>query len=441
MQVQLPWGSDHLTVEVPDSWTLHFPEREGRAGAPQDKSAELQIVRGALDKPLGARALTEIKFRAKRILIIVDDITRPTPVHKFFHLLLQDLKKAGANFDNITVVPALGIHTPMSREEMAEKIGEKNLDRINWDNHYPFDVVKLQFVGETSRGTRVVLNRLISEADFIITIGLVEPHLWAGFGGGMKNILPGLASAETIGAHHSIIAKAPYMFSAAGIPPEKNPFRQELEEVKGMIEAPIFCLNVVIDHDKNIVGAFAGNPISCHREAVKLNNRISGLRLDRQMDGIIVNSFPMDINFKQSMKGVGNSLPALRPGGAVMGFLRAERGLDDITPSEDYKPLWMVKTILRLLGPSRVYWFLEKVKKGLNVEEKFLVYYSMQLIRAYDLFFYVPTVTDIEVKKLGFFVASHDPQGVIDQAVKKIGPDAHVAVFREAGATFPIVTS
>jgi hypothetical protein len=147
----------------------------------------------------------------------------------------------------------------------------------------------------------------------------------------------------------------------------------------------------------------------------------------------------MDINFKQSMKCVGNSLPALRPRGVVMGFLRAERGIDDIVVPEKGKPLWLTKTILRLLGPGRVMGFLEKIRPGLNVEEKFLLYYSMQLVRQYDLFFHVPSLSDDEVQRLGFFKPCAEPQQVIAAGRKALGAKARVAVFAEGGATFPIV--
>jgi hypothetical protein len=147
----------------------------------------------------------------------------------------------------------------------------------------------------------------------------------------------------------------------------------------------------------------------------------------------------MDFNFKQSMKGVGNALPALKPGGLVMGFLRAERGLDDIVLPAKGKPLWLVKRILRFLGPARVMGFLEKVRPGLNVEEKFLLYYSMQLIRQYDLYFHVPTLTPEETRRLGFFRPFARPQEVVDRARRRLPAGARVAVFTAAGATFPIV--
>jgi lactate racemase len=441
MKIQLPWGNDHLTVDVPDTWDLVFPKKKD-TGAPVKKvtkADEIGFVKQALKKPVGAPPVEKMKLRGKRVLIIVDDNTRPTPAHRFFHLVLEALGKAGAAPRQITVIPALGIHTRMSREEMAAKIGERNLKKIHWANHDPRDVVNLQYVGETSRGVRVELNRLAVQADFIVTIGLVEPHLWAGFGGGMKNILPGIASSATISRHHEIIAEPPYLFNRVGFAPEMNSFRLDLEEVQGMLAAPIFCLNTVLNREGMITGAYAGDPVAAHREAVKYNFDTAGLAMDDQVDGVIVSAHPMDLNFKQSMKGVGNSIPALRPGGVVMGFLRAVRGLDDIRPPQDYKPLGLAKAILRLLGPARVLWLLEKTQKNLNPEEKFLRYYSMQLMRAYELYFHVPTVTEDEVKRMGFFENFRDPQMVIERAVRKLGLRARVAVFPEAGATFPVV--
>jgi hypothetical protein len=206
-----------------------------------------------------------------------------------------------------------------------------------------------------------------------------------------------------------------------------------------MIKSDIFCINVAIDHQRTITSSFAGDPIAAHRKGVEYIALEQGLLMDRQVDGIICNSHPFDINFKQGMRCVGNSLPALAPGGAVMSFMRAERGLDDIVPPEGAKPLWLSKFILRAAGAPRVMKVLEKTRKGLNPEEKFLIYYSMQMMREYDLFIHVPTITAAEAKQLGFFVYCKTPDEVIRQAVKKIGKDARVAVFTEPGVTFPIV--
>ncbi len=438
MNIELPWGDEKLSVNVPDTWNVIFPEPNG-SGEKKKSQNELTIVRNAMKKPADAKSLSSMKLRGKKIVIVVDDNTRPTPAHRFFHIVLDELKKAGASMKNVLVIPALGIHTPMTEEEMAAKIGAKNLKAVSWENHNAFNKDTHHAFGTTSRGTPVMLNSRVKEADLVVSVGIIEPHLWAGFGGGMKNILPGVASSETISVHHEIIAEPPYLFNRVGMLPRDNSFRLDLEEIQGMIDADIFCVNVSLDGEGSITGCFAGDPVAAHRAGVEFNFNRVGVNIDHQVDGIIVNSHPMDINLKQSMKCVGNSLPALKPGGAVLGFLRAQRGIDDISLPEEAKPLWLVRTILRLIGPSRVRGFLDKVRKGLNVEEKFLIYYSMQLIRAYNLYLYVPTVTEEESKLLGYYTRCVEPQEVIDNGVKKLGKKATVAVFPEGGVTFPIV--
>ncbi len=440
MEIRLPWGEEKLVIETPDNWEIVFPRGRSSDGNWLEAVDELALVQRSLEKPFQASPLSDYDLKGKKIVVVVDDNTRPTPAHRFFHLLLNALEGSGANLADCLLIPALGIHTPMNDDEMAEKVGVANLTQIRWENHDAFDAEANSYFGTTSRGTPVKLNRHLAEADLIVSVGMVEPHLWAGFGGGLKNLMPGLASVETIGVHHTIIAEPPYKFNRVGMEPADNSFRQDLEEIQGMIGTPVFCLNVVLDHQKRIIASFAGDPVFCHRKAVEFNKLASGLYLDRQVDAIIVNSCPMDYNFKQSMKGVGNSLPALKPGGTVMGFLKADQGLDDVIPPAGAKPpQWLLKRIFRLMGPSRVLGFLDRTRKGLNVEERFLVYYSLQLMREYELYFYVPTITREEAKKLGYFVHSSDPQENIERAAKKLPRNARVAVFPEAGATFPIV--
>jgi len=200
---------------------------------------------------------------------------------------------------------------------------------------------------------------------------MIEPHLWAGYGGGLKNIFPGLASASAIGEHHVMISKPPYIFNRVGIIPENNDFRLDLEEIKNFIPANMFLLDVILDDKQNIINAFAGDPIKAHREGVKFCIKTSGLKIEKQVDGIIVNSYPMEINFKQSMKCVANSLPALSRNGVVMGFLRAEKGLDDIPLPDKPPPYPILKSLLKLMGKPNVIRFLNIVKKDLKVEEKF----------------------------------------------------------------------
>ncbi|MFP4040491.1 MAG: nickel-dependent lactate racemase [Desulfosudaceae bacterium] len=439
MRIELPWSPKPLELDLPDTWEVVRPS----PAEPSDKTvdAEIDIVAKSLSQPSGATPLPDRQLAGKKVVIVVDDNTRPTPADRFFQLIRESLAEAGAAPEDLLVIPALGIHTPMSQDEMAAKIGRDNLEKVRWENHRPFKAAANYFAGTTSRGTPVYLNRHVVEADLVVLIGLIEPHLMAGFGGGLKNILPGVASAETIGRHHEILSEPPYQANRVGMFPEENSFRLDLEETRSMLKADIFCVNVILNRSGAILACFAGDPVAAHRQGVDFSFRHFGLRLERPVDGVITNAYPMDINFKQSMKCVGNALPALKPGGVVMGFLRSEKGLDDIpAPDGSPLPLPVVKTILRLIGSSRVYGFLNLTKKNLDIEEKFLYYYTFQLIRQYELFFYVPALSPEIIKALFFFKGfTQNPQEVIDRAARKLGPRARVAVFPEGGSTFSVI--
>jgi hypothetical protein len=148
----------------------------------------------------------------------------------------------------------------------------------------------------------------------------------------------------------------------------------------------------------------------------------------------------MDINFKQGFKCVGNSLPLLKNRGAVMGFIKADKGLDDIPLPDNIRiPLWLLKFALRLLGPSRVFSLAKTVKRDATVEELFLYYYTLQICRQYDLFLYVPTLTEEQASALIYFEHFTDPQKVINRAIRKIGYFADVAVFPHGSATYAVV--
>lgn len=435
----MPWGEGELKISVPSSWNMVFPEREHAQTS--DSRSELAIVTSAVESPVGLAPISGRSLAGKKVVIIVDDNTRPTPVFKYFSMVLDKLEAACGDLSQVMLISALGIHTPMTEEEMASKVGGKNLSRVRWENHDAFDAGKNCAFGTTTRGTPVSLNRHLEDAELILLMGLIEPHLMAGFGGGMKNILPGVAAADTIGVHHQLLTDPPETFNRVGMDPRQNNFRLDFEEVAGMISADIFCINVVIDHGGQVMAAFAGDPIEAHRQGIDYTCKAQGLHLPEQVDGIIVNSYPMDINFKQSMKCVGNALPALKPGGAVMGFLKADKGMDDLPlPDRMRLPLFLIKGLLRIIGPRHVFALLKVIKKGLNAEETFLYYYILQLIRAHDLFLYVPSLTAEEAERLFYFEHCADTGEVIRKGLEKIGNKATIAVFPEGGATYPIVS-
>jgi nickel-dependent lactate racemase len=132
MKIDLPWGTSHISIDVPDTWEVIIPQQKQHEVSHKSKK-EKDIVAEALLKPVAAKPLSKHTLKNKKVVIVVDDNTRPTPAYKFFDIVLDGLKKAGCNTkNNAIVIPALGIHTPMKQQEMEEKIGKKNVSAVKW---------------------------------------------------------------------------------------------------------------------------------------------------------------------------------------------------------------------------------------------------------------------------------------------------------------------
>ena len=435
MKIGLPFGDKEIILKIPNNWEIIIPDIP-KINTLQD---EVSIVKRSLATPHKQVPIRDTYLKNKRILIVIDDNTRPTPIHKFFHLILDELKKAGAKEENITVITALGIHTKMTHREIEEKIGRENLKYIKWKNHDAYNEEENVFIGKTSLGLNIELNREILKSDYIVLLGMIEPHLWAGYGGGMKLIFPGLGSARSISQHHMLISWPPYEVNRVGYDPDKNSFRLQLEEVYKLLNKNIFMVNVLLTNQNRIINCISGHPIYAHREGVRICREISGIKIPKKADGIIVSSHPMDINLKQGMKGVANNLQAVKKNGVIMGFLYAKKGIDDISLPDKSLPLPILRLLLKILGKKRIWKFVEKISANKNPEEKFLTYYTVNLIADYQLFVHAPTISREETKKLGVFENFYKPQQVIDKGTKKLGKNPLVMVFKEAGATFSFI--
>ena len=254
--IQLPWGEGSIDFNLPENWNLlGVMEPSPLPGAP-DAVAE---ARRALLEPIGCPRLSEMARSAKKIALVVDDGSRPTPVARFLPAVLDELQQGGVSLNQVTVVPALGVHRPMTEEELAQRVGPALLAQMHWDSPDCGDPARLADLGGTSRGTPVLVNKTVAEADLVVSIGCIEPHIIASFGGGYKNLIPGVASRQTI-AHNHALNCTPDTFNMVGQPIEKNPMRLDLEEAGKMIKAPVFIVNAVLNSSLEVVRGSVRRP-------------------------------------------------------------------------------------------------------------------------------------------------------------------------------------
>lgn len=270
-----------------------------------------QKVRDALVTPIGAPSLREMVKPRQKVALIVDDNTRITPMNQIVPVVLDELNRAGIPDSDIKAVIASGTHRPMSTKEKEGKYGNPVMSRIPVLNHDYRDPAKLVHHGATKRGTRILINRDVIEADFRIAIGNILPHHPVGWSAGAKAVLPGVAGEETIAQMHFLGAREPALGRL------DTPMRQEMEDFAEKIGLD-FVLNVVLNREGQLVDAVAGHFIKAHRAGVEISKTVYGLPIPEQADLVISSTSPVDFDFFQADKGITSAELATRPGGQIV---------------------------------------------------------------------------------------------------------------------------
>jgi nickel-dependent lactate racemase len=224
----------------------------------------------------------------------VDDISRPTPAYKILPFVIDELKGAGISEKDIRIIMSLGAHRPMMRDDLIKKLGEKTWNSVEIHNHHPYE--NLEHLGTSTRGTPIYINKLFMDADVRIGIGCIVPHAYAGFGGGGKIVLPGIAGMETLEANHQPATKG--LKGGLGMV-DGNEVREDIDEIAQKAGLH-FIVNAVINSQRGLVGLFSGDVIKAHREGVKLARRVYRTEVPSDLDVGILNAYPKDTELFQA---------------------------------------------------------------------------------------------------------------------------------------------
>ncbi len=431
--VRVPFGDTELAFSLPENWNV--VETCMPKEVPPCESAQAEALR-ALHEPIGSPGLSEFLKDAKTVAVIVDDISRPTPVADFFRPVMEAVEKAGIQPESITVVTALGVHRSMTDEEIEGKIGAWGFARYRCVNHNFEPGDHLKHVGKTSRGSEVWVNAVVAEADVTISFGCVEPHTIAGFGGGYKNLFPGVAGKATIAANHALNT-TPQTFNGVGTKPEDNPMRCDLEECGKLVPTKVFIVNAVLDGYQRIVKIVAGDPIAAHREGVKTAQLIFGAKIEKQADVLITSSHPMNIDLRQGFKAMANLIGAVRPGGVMLNCVAAEQGLGDMNmPSRN---LYLGKKSVKFLAHLLLPW-VGRFTFGMKEEDLFFIYFGLQAMKRNNIFFYSPNIPPQFTQRAPFLEIHQSLDAMLAAAQKAMPGKADVIVFPLGGVSYPILS-
>ena len=310
-EFEIPYGREHLTLRLPDERIACVLSAHEKSSDQQDQET---ILRAALEHPIGSPRLSELAKGKKRVLVITSDHTRPVPSALTLPVLLEEIRENAGNAE-VRILIATGMHRATTPEEMNAKFGPDLLKKEKFFVHRSGED-PMSFKGILPSGGELWLNALVDWADLVIAEGFIEPHFFAGFSGGRKAILPGIASRKTVLYNHNAGFIASQRATTGNL--EENPIHRDMvfaAEKAGLA----FILNVLLDEEKHIVAAFAGAPEAAHEAGCKeclRRTSVKGVPAD-----IVITSnggYPLDQNIYQSVKGMTAAEACVKQDGVII---------------------------------------------------------------------------------------------------------------------------
>ena len=355
MRIDLPYGRELLPIDVPDSATVL------RLQAVQALQDAPGAVLRSLRDPIAGPPLRERVRSGQSVAIVISDITRPVPNELLLRALLSDLAAAGVPDADVTIVNGPGLHRINTDVELREMLGAEMVSRYRIVQHVARDRSTLTEVGR-SKGVPMELCSAYVEADVRIVTGFVEPHLFAGYSGGPKGVMPGVAGADIVMSNHGAPNLA-HPQARWGVT-HGNPVWEEISATVAMCP-PHFLLNVTLDSARNVTGVFAGDMAPAHEAAVAQARSQYLLPVARPFDVVVTTNmgYPADTTLYQAVKGMSVAAEGVREGGSILLVAGCEEGVG----SDDYaeglraaeSPAALLERILHTEAPRHDQWQIQ----------------------------------------------------------------------------------
>ncbi|MBI5686567.1 MAG: nickel-dependent lactate racemase [Verrucomicrobia bacterium] len=313
MKVHLAYGRSGLDVEFPDGRTSVITPSHV-AGLPDERAAFLEALR----QPIAAKPLASTVRPEDRICIVFSDITRATPNERIIPWLLAELERCGTRRENITLLNGLGTHRPNTKAELEKLLTPEVVANYRVVNHEPTNPQALARLGITRAGNEILLNRHLVEADVRLITGFIEPHFFAGFSGGPKGVMPGVAGQHTVERNHGA-AMIGHPNATWGVT-FGNPLWEEILEVAQAVNRRLFLVNVTLNDRKQITRVFAGDLVEAHRAGCAFVKQTAMQPVDAPFEVVVTTNsgYPLDLNLYQAVKGMSAAARIVRPGGAIL---------------------------------------------------------------------------------------------------------------------------
>lgn len=393
-EFKLPYYKGHINCTIPDELVAGVLVSKTEDYKPA--MSEVELVKDALLHPIGSLPLAELAKGKKHIVIISSDHTRPVPSHITMPLLLEEIRKYNQDV-KISILIATGMHRPTTHEELVNKYGEKIVNEEEIIVHNAYEDENMTFKGILPSGGELWINKLVDSADLLISEGFIEPHFFAGFSGGRKSVLPGIASKKTVLWNHNARFIANKNSRAGNL--EDNPIHKDMlfaAKAAGLS----FILNVVINGEKKIIKAFAGGLEEAHAHGCKLVKEIA--QVEPIYSDIVITTnggYPLDQNIYQTVKGMTAGEACVNPGGVIIicsscadgtggdffykllaesaSAQEAYQKLNDVDPKDTEFDQWEAQILARILCKANVIIVSDKCNPSIIT--------NMHIMHAYNI--------------------------------------------------------
>ncbi|MCE5285045.1 MAG: nickel-dependent lactate racemase [Pelosinus sp.] len=311
--VKIPYAKTTIDLELPEDRILGILTSKAHDYVPE--AGEVELVQQALENPIGSARLKELVKGKKNIVVISSDHTRPVPSKVIMPQILKEIRLGNPEAE-VTILIATGFHRLTTKDELIAKFGEKIVSEEKIIIHDARDQANMVDIGILPSGGEILLNKVAAQADLLVSEGFIEPHFFAGFSGGRKSVLPGVVSEVTVLANHcsKFIASDK---ARTGIL-EGNPIHKDM--VSAARQAKLaFIVNVVIDADKKVIKAFAGELEKAHEEGCRFVGDLAAVPAKPADIAITSNGgYPLDQNIYQSVKGMSAAEATCKKGGVII---------------------------------------------------------------------------------------------------------------------------
>ena len=420
MRIKLAYGRDGLSVDLPEH-RIEIIEPHFTPGLPDESAA----IQAALRQPISAPPLRELVRREDDVVIVFSDLTRPMPNDRVLPVLLHELSHVPSQ--NITLMNALGTHRPNTDAELRSMLGDSIVDGYRIVQHDCLDQNNLTRIGTTRFGHEVWLNKAFLEARVKILTGFIEPHFFAGFSGGPKAVLPGVAGETTILGNHSgpMIAHPSTNWGiTAG-----NPVWEEINEVANRA-APTFILNVTLNKDRAITGVFAGDMKEAHRRGAEFARSQAMVDVRQAFDIVITTNagYPLDLNLYQAVKGMSAAAQIVKPGGSI---IVAAECWDGIPDHGEYKNL-----LHKARSPEELLSIVNR--PGFLLRDQWEAQAQAQIQLKADVYLKSSFLSDEEIRK-ALLKPCASIEDTVAELINRYGPESSICVLPEGPQTIPVL--